>query len=292
MNKFGAQNMVATLKRVLIKKPQPFMSKVDPQKWNYIAPLNQRLINENYNEFYQIIKNSGAEIIELQMIDENEELCDSIFTHDPSLVLNEGAIILNMGKRLRKKETLAHRKLYDSLGIPIVGSIINEGTVEGGDCLWINDVTLLIGEGYRTNKAGIEQLDEILKLYNIQLISIPLPGRRNKASCFHLMSIISMLDHDLAIGCRSLLPIDLITVLKNNGIKLINMPEDEFFKSSTLGVNILALSPRNLVAMEGCTKTLDLLTNAGCTLSLFQGKDLCIRSEGGPTCLTRPIWRN
>ena len=170
MQNFGAQNMVATIKRVLMKKPQPFMSKVNPQKWHYIAPLNQRLINENYNEFYQIIKNSGAEIIELQMIDENEELCDSIFTHDPSLVLNEGAIVLNMGKQLRKKETLAHRKLYESLDIPIVGSIIDEGTVEGGDCLWINDATLLVGEGYRTNKAGIEQLDEMLKLYNIQLI--------------------------------------------------------------------------------------------------------------------------
>ena len=121
---------------------------------------------------------------------------------------------------------------------------------------------------------------------------IPLSGSRSDGSCFHLMSIISMLDHDLAIGCRSLLPMDLITVLKNNGIKLINMPEDEFFKSSTLGVNILALSPRNLVAMKGCAKTLDLLSNAGCTLSLFQGKDLCTRMEGGPTCLTRAIWRN
>ena len=160
MNNFGAQNMVATLKRVLMKKPQPFMSKVDPQKWNYIAPLKQRLIDENYNEFYQIIKNSGAEIIELQMIDENEELCDSIFTHDPSLVLNEGAIVLNMGKQLRKKETLAHRKLYESLDIPIVGSIIDGGTVEGGDCLWINNKTLIVGESYRTNKYGIDQLYE------------------------------------------------------------------------------------------------------------------------------------
>ena len=142
MKNFGAQNMVSSLKKVLMKKPQKFMSKVDTQKWNYISPLDQHLINENYNEFYQIIKNSGAEIIKLQMIDENEELCDSIFTHDPSLVLNEGAIILNMGKRLRKKETLAHRKLYASLDIPIVGSIIDEGTVEGGDCLWINKKTL------------------------------------------------------------------------------------------------------------------------------------------------------
>ena len=88
--------------------------------------FHQYLINENYNDFYKIIKNSGAEIIELQLEDENEELCDSIFTQDPSLLLNEGAIILNMGKQLRKKETLAHKKFYDSINIPIIGSIINE----------------------------------------------------------------------------------------------------------------------------------------------------------------------
>ena len=98
MKNFGTQNMVSSIKKVLMKKPQTFMSKVDTKKWNYIAPLDQYLINENYNDFYKIIKNSGAEIVELQLDNENEELCDSIFTHDPSLVLNEGAIILNMRK--------------------------------------------------------------------------------------------------------------------------------------------------------------------------------------------------
>ena len=82
-------------KKVLMKKPQNFMSEVDLQKWNYTSPLDQDIINENYNEFYEIIKNSGTEIVDLKLRNENEELCDSIFTHDPSLVLNEGAIILN-----------------------------------------------------------------------------------------------------------------------------------------------------------------------------------------------------
>ena len=293
MKRFGAQNMVSPLKKVLMKKPQPFMSKVNLQKWNYIGPLDQNLIDTSYNEFYQIIKNAETEILELKLEDENEELCDSVFTHDPSLILNEGAIILNMSKKLRKKETQAHKKFYDSLGIPIIGSIVNEGTIEGGDCLWINDSTLLIGEGYRSNREGIEQLQAILKLLNIQLIPIQLPKNKiNEGSCFHLMSIISMLDHDLAIGCKSLLPDDLRAILKNNDIQLIAMPEDEFFKSKTLGINILALSPRNLVAIEGCTKTLDLLSQSGCTLNLFNGKEFCIRAEGGPTCLTRAIWRN
>ena len=291
MNKFGAQNMVATLKRVLIKKPQPFMSKVDPQKWNYIAPLNQRLINENYNEFYQIIKNSGAEIIELQMIDENEELCDSIFTHDPSLVLKDGAIILNMGKNLRKKETEEHINFYNEEKIPIIGEVINNGTIEGGDCLWINKKTLLVGESYRTNKIGIDQLGNIVNKHDIKLMPIKLPKYNNENSCFHLMSLISMLDNDLAIGCMSLLPTDLINLLKENDIKTIGIPEDEYFKSKTLAVNILALSPRNLVVMKGYPKTIGLLIKSGCKINLFSGNELCIKAEGGATCLTRPIWR-
>ena len=291
MRNFGAQNMVSSLKKVLMKKPQKFMSQVDTQKWSYTSPLDQHLINKNYNDFYNIIEKSGAEIIELQLDNEDEELCDSIFTHDPSLVLNEGAIILNMGKELRRKETTAHKKLYNTINIPIIGSIKNEGTVEGGDCLWINNKTLLVGESYRTNKEGINQLDEILKLFNIQLIPIQLPKNYNEDSCFHLMSIISMLDHDLALGSEKLLPLDLKKILKKNGVKLLNIPNDEYFDSSTLAVNVLALAPRNLVIIEGYPKTLDLLSNSNCNLNLFSGSELCIKAEGGPTCLTRAILR-
>lgn len=292
MKNFGAQDMVSSLKKILMKKPQKFMSKVDSQKWNYIKPLDQNLINKNYNDFYKIIKNSGAEIFELRLEDENEELCDCIFTHDPSLVLNEGAIILNMGKQLRKKEAFAHKNYYDSINIPIIGKIINEGTVEGGDCLWINNKTLLVGETYRTNKAGLEQLHEILKFLNIKLIHIKLAKNTNKDSCFHLMSAISMLDHDLAIGCERLLPSELKNILKKNGVELLCIPEDEYFASSTLAVNILALSPRNLVTIQGYPKTLELLLKSKCKINLFSGNELCIKAEGGPTCLTRPIWRN
>ena len=292
MKNFGAQNMVSSLKKVLMKKPQKFMSKVDTQKWNYISPLDQCLINKNYNDFYNIIKNSGVKIVELQLEDEDEELCDSIFTHDPSLVLNEGAIILNMGKKLRIKETALHKKLYGAINIPVIGRIINDGTVEGGDCLWINNKILLVGESYRTNKEGINQLYEILKLLNIQLIPIQLPENNNKGSCFHLMSIISMLDHDLAIGSEKILPLDLKNILKKYGVKLLNIPEDEYFNSNNLAVNVLVLSPRNLVTIQGYPKTLDLLSKSECKINLFSGSELCIKAEGGPTCLTRPIWRN
>jgi N-dimethylarginine dimethylaminohydrolase len=291
MNKFGAQNMVSPLKKVLMKRPQNFMSKVDIKKWNYTSQLDQEILNENYNEFYKIIKNSGAEIVDLKLRNENEELCDSIFTHDPSLVLNDGAIILNMGKNLRKKEIEEHSNFYNEEKIPIIGKVINDGTVEGGDCLWINNKTLFVGESHRTNKIGIDQLDDIVKRHNVKLISTKLPSYNHENSCFHLMSLISMLDENLAIACVSLLTEDLSNLLKENKIEIIEMPEDEYLKSKTLSVNILALSPRNLVAMKGYPKTIDLLIKSGCEINLFSGNELCIKAEGGATCLTRPIWR-
>lgn len=291
MNNYGAQDMVSSLKKVLMKKPQNYMSKVNLKKWNYESPLSQKMIEENYNEFYQIIKNSVAEIVDLNIENENEELCDSIFTHDPSLVINEGAIILNMGKKLRKKETEEHEKLYNSIDIPIIGKIIDEGTVEGGDCLWIKNNTLLVGESFRTNPSGINQLKKILNYYDVKVIPIKLPKQNNVNSCFHLMSLVSMLDHDLAIGCMSLLSFDLIKIFNDNNIKLISIPEDEYFKSKTLAVNILTLSPRELVLIKGYPKTAELLLNEGSHINLFNGNELCIKTEGGPTCLTRAILR-
>ena len=291
MNNYGSQSMVLPLKRVLMKKPQKIMSKVDLKKWNYEFPLNQKLIESNYDEFFQIIKKSGCEIIELKIKNENKELCDSIFTHDPSLVIKEGAIILNMGKKLRNDETKAHEDFYNLNQIPIIGKIKNDGTVEGGDCLWIKNNLLLIGESYRTNKSGIKQISKILNNYNIKVVPIKLPTGNNKKSCFHLMSLVSMLDEDLVIGCISLIPEELKIEFKKNSIKLIAIPEDEYFKSKTLAINILALSPRKLVFLKGNYKTTDLLINENCEIELFEGKELCIKAEGGPTCLTRPILR-
>ena len=291
MNQFGAQNMVSQIKKVLLEKPHKNMSKVDYKKWNYHGPLDQKLINSNYDEFLNILKISDIEIIYLDSNNTNEELCDSIFTHDPSLIINNGSIILNMSKELRKDEINKHINLYKKLNIPIIGRIINEGRVEGGDCLWLNDNIILVGISSRTNIHGINQLKDILIKFNISVIPIKLPNNSKIDSCFHLMSIISMLDYDLVIGYKKFITYELENILKKNNIKLIEIPEDEYLDSKTLAVNILALSPRNLVMLNGYNKTSELLYKENCKLHLFNGNELCIKAEGGPTCLTRPILR-
>jgi len=291
MNDYGSQNMVSQLRKVLMKKPQIFMSDVDKIKWNYENPLDQDLIESNYNDLVNIISKSKIEIFYLELHNEDEELCDSIFTHDPSLVINEGAIILNMNKELRKNEIFSHIKMYKSLNIPIVGKILDEGKVEGGDCLWINNETLLVGTGYRTNIEGVNQLNNILKNFNIDVIHTELPKISNYNSCFHLMSIISMIDYDLVIGYNKFISKELSDILKKYNIEIIKIPEKEYLNSKTLAVNVLALSPRNLIMLNGFDKTADLLVKSGCKLNFFNGDELCIKAEGGPTCLTRPILR-
>ena len=291
MKQFGSQDMISELKKVLMKKPQKFMSKVDKKKWNYKKTLEQYMIEDNYNNFIKIIESFDIEIIYLNLEDENEELCDSIFTHDPSLVIDEGAIILNMTKKLRTPEVFEHINLYKSLNIPIIGRIVDNGKVEGGDCLWINKKTLLVGESYRTNLVGINQLKIILEKFNICVIPIKLPKLSNNKSCFHLMSIVSMLDNDLVIGYKNFITNELFEIFNRQKIKIIEIPQDEYLRSDTLAVNMLAISPRNIIALEGFPKTVNILDKHNCKISLFNGNDLCIKTEGGPTCLTRPILR-
>ena len=177
--------MYAPLKKVLMKEPQKFQKNINLKKWNYELTLDEDIMNKNYRDFINIIKNSGVEILNLESQNHQDEMYDSIFTHDPSLVIDEGAIILNMAKTLRKNEISDHIYFYNSSNIPIVGKIINNGTVEGGDCLWLNKNTLLIGESSRTNISGIKQLSKILKYYDIETISAKIPKLENSESCFH-----------------------------------------------------------------------------------------------------------
>ncbi len=150
------------------------------------------------NAFTKLIAQSGADIHWLPDVDDG--LSDSIFTRDPSIITYAGAVILNMGKALRKTEPALHKAALEALGVPLIGAIKEPGTVEGGDTIWLDDKTLVVGRGIRTNQDGIEQLDAILKPHGISVISFDLPLWDGEDACLHLMSMISPLADDLISG--------------------------------------------------------------------------------------------
>ena len=179
MNKeFGCQDMTKTIKRILIKHPNSAyktQANIDEQakNLNYFGIPNFEQAINDYNKFLNILKSFDIEIHTLPA--DNKTSLDSIYTHDPCLISNSGVILCSMGKQLRKSEPEMIANYFSSIGIPIAGEITPPGNLEGGDIVWIDDRTVAVGVGYRSNLEGINQLKSILGSDVDTIIPVDLP---------------------------------------------------------------------------------------------------------------------
>jgi N-dimethylarginine dimethylaminohydrolase len=272
-----------------MRRPGESLKAADPAKWHYGPTFDGEKAIRQYADFARLVEKSGTEILWLD--DSGDGMADAMFTHDPSLMTDKGALILNMGKALRKEEPALHEEAYRKAGIPILGRVEAPGTVEGGDCIWVNRDTLAIGRGVRSNQAGIEQVADILKPLGVTVLTFDLPLWAGEAACLHLMSVMSPLAPDLALVHAPLMPAAFYLMLRDMGMTLVHAPEDEFAASFGLNLNVLPVSPRKVIAVDGFPGTKAVMEAAGCEVETFEADALCIACEGGPTCLTRPVWR-
>ncbi len=286
---YGAQSMAAPLRRVLMRSAASAMRGADPARWHYGPGFDAAKAGEQHAALAGLVAASGAEIA--WMDDAEDGLADSVFTHDPSLVTERGALILSMGKPLRTPEPALHEAAYRRLGVPVIGRVEAPGQVEGGDCVWVDRTTLAIGRGVRTNQEGIQQVANLLTPHGISVYGFDLPLWHGEEACLHLMSVISPLADDVALVYAPLLPAPFYQMLKARGIQLVEGDADEFFASNGLSLNVLPTSPRQVIAVAGFPRTKAAMEAAGCTVATFEADALCIACEGGPTCLTRPVWR-
>jgi N-dimethylarginine dimethylaminohydrolase len=223
--------------------------------------------------------------------DRPDEHPDSVFTYDPSLVTRGGAVLFHMGKPLRRPEADLHEAFYERVGIPVLGRVEAPATIEGGDTLWIDEDTLAVGRGYRTNDEGIRQLAAIMASIGVEVVPFDLPAHNGPEACLHLMSLVSMCAPDLALVHLPLTPVRLLELLERRGYEFVVAPPDEFDRTAGISCNVLATAPRMILMVEGAPRTESALRDAGCTVTTFPGVDLCSKTEGGPTCLTRPLLR-
>ncbi|HEX2280655.1 MAG TPA: arginine deiminase family protein [Thermomicrobiales bacterium] len=248
--------------------------------------MNHRQAVDEHQALRSLLRDSGVDVISGEIDD--PMLQDAIFPFDPVITTDAGAVLCRMGKELREAEVeLAERTMAD-LDIPIAGRIEAPGKVEGGDCLWIDRNTLAVGEGYRTNADGIRQLTSILQEQDVKVIRVGLPYWHGPSECLHLLSLISMVDDDLAVVYLPLLEVAFVELLRSRGIKLVEIPENEF---ATQGCNVLALGPRQCLLLRENPETALRLEAAGCEVTFYTGGEISHNRTGGPTCLTRPILR-
>ena len=283
--------MVARLRRVIVKRPEEaFRSKEHIQKeWkalNYTREPDLNRAGRDHRDFVSLMTDAGAEVLYLPADDRTG--LDSLYAHDPMLMTDAGAIIFQTGKPARRGEGPACADALKGWDVPILGVVDGAATAEAGDMVWLDRQTLLVGRGFRTNAAGIDRLVALLQPRGLRVVPVELPYWNGPADVLHLMSFISLLDNDLAVVYRRLLPVPLFELLTSRGVQLIDVPEEEY---DTLGCNILAVSPRHIVMVRGNPITRTRLEAAGCKVWEFDGSEICFPGAGGPTCLTRPILR-
>jgi N-dimethylarginine dimethylaminohydrolase len=287
--------MSATLRRVALRRPDALL-RADHHRWHYRRPVRVEATARQHAEFTDALVAAGVQVDWLDGDDDDDDptddLADSVFTYDPSFVVPAGAILLRPGKSLRMPEVELHERFYRRVGIPIIGHIAAPATIEGGDILWLDDSTLAVGRGTRTNRAGIDQLRTLLEPHEISVLEVDLPVADDPAACLHLLSIVNPVDHDLALVRRPLVPPVLVDAMIERGYELLDAPAAEFDASFGLSLNVLALAPRQCLAIDGFPETHAMLRAAGCTVTVFAGDALCVNCEGGPTCLTRPLLRS
>ncbi|HUJ93630.1 MAG TPA: arginine deiminase family protein [Terriglobales bacterium] len=284
----NGHSMVGELLRVAALSPR-MAGWAKPENWRELGFLhvpNFAAAQAQHDELLKQLEAAGAEV--LAMPAAPGMTLDAVYAHDSSLATDFGVIIMNPGKANRVPEAKFHEEFYDQQGIPVLGEIHPPGTTEAGDMVWLDEKTLLIGHGHRTNAAGIAQMRALLAPHGIEVLSAPLPYGTGPSACLHLMSLISLLDERTALVDLPWLAVETVELLKARGYGFI---EIDYAERETLACNVLALGPKRLLAIDENRKTNERLRQAGFDVRTFPGSELCVNGGGGPTCLTRPLLR-
>jgi len=254
---------------------------------NYSEPPEMDGAVKEYDSFVDMLRESVDEIHFLPA-DERTGM-DSIYVRDAAIMTRSGAILCRMGKNLRMGEPEATGDALSVLGIPIIGSITGDGRLEGGDCVNLDGQTLIVGQGYRTNAAGIEQLKRLTEGIIEEIVAVPLPHWNGPGDVLHLMSFFSPLSSDMALVYSRLMPVPFREWLIERGVHLIEVPDEEF---ESMGCNVLVLRPGLCLMLEGNPRTRRCIEKRGIEVRTYRGNEISRKGAGGPTCLTRPIVRN
>jgi dimethylargininase len=279
---WGTPDMYSPLRTVLVRTPTTVGDFVGDGRWR--EPDPGRLLAQHV-EFVELLGSLGCEVV---VADPVEGLVDAVYTHDPMTMTPFGAILFQMRKPVRAAEPAAMRVDLDRLGVPILGQLHGDAFSDGGDKVWLDERTLVIGRGYRTTRAAVEQVRGMLEPLGVDVVSVDLPHFHGPDEVLHLMSVVSPLDRDLAAVYEPLAPVALLELLDERGIERITVDEDEF---ATQGANILAVGPRRVVLAAGNDKVRAKLDAAGVEVHVFDGSEVAVKGDGGPTCLTQPLWR-
>jgi N-dimethylarginine dimethylaminohydrolase len=278
---YGVRSMSAPLRRVLLRRPTT-TGDFAAADWRTPDPM---LLGRQHNEFAALLASLGAKV---ELADPVDGLVDAVYARDPALVTGRGAILFQMVKPVRRPEPELLGTEFERAGVPVIGRLTGDAVADGGDFIWLDEHTLVVGRSYRTNEPAVAQLRALLAEEGVTVVSVDLPHATGPDHVLHLMSFISPVADDLAVVFPPLAPVSLMQTLAGRGITVVPVDDEEYL---SMGCNVLAVRPRVAVLVDGNPRTRAALEAHGCETHVYDGSEISVKGDGGPTCLTAPLWR-
>ena len=280
--RYGVTSMVAPLRRVLVRRPA-LAGDWAGAGWRTPDPAG---LERQHAAFVELLDSLGAEV---EVADALDGQVDSVYMHDPVILSGQGGIPLNMAKPARMREPAHAAEALEAAGVPVLGTLEGDAYADGGDRFWLDDSTAAIGLGYRTNRWGAQRLQELLAPEGITVEAYDMPHDQGPDHVLHLQSFLSAATEDLFVVYEPLAPVRLLQDIKARGVDWIAIDEESYH---AMGCNILAVRPGVVVMVDGAPKVRAALEARGVEVHVYDGSELSLKGDGGPTCLTQPLLRS
>jgi N-dimethylarginine dimethylaminohydrolase len=276
---FGVASMTAPLRRVLVRRPA-LSGDWEAAGWRVPDPAG---LERQHEAFCELLAGLGAEVEPAPALD---GLVDAVYMHDPLIVTSRGGIPLRMRKPVRAGEPAHAVEELARRGIPVLGPLPDGAYADGGDRFWLDEHTMAIGLGYRTNRAGADALAALAAPVAVE--AYDMPHHLGPAHVLHLQSFLSAVSERLCVVFEPLAPMRLLEDLRAREIEWIAIDRDSY---DAMGCNVLAVRPGVVVMVAGAERVRRALEARGVEVHVYDGSELSLKGDGGPTCLTAPLLR-
>ena len=296
------------LRTVLMHIPDKEIELVGPTTYDrflFADAIDPVQFRADHERFVDALRSEDVDVVmptelllEDPLLDSVQRSPNLVYVRDTAAVTRAGYILAKMKSPVRRNETRIVEAVLRRLAIPKLMKTTVPATTEGGDLIFLDDDTLLLGVGNRTNRAGFRELLATgIKSGLRRLLAVPLPS-----SVIHLDGTMMVIDRDLAIVHKQSLRstaslfengrlkrrLKLVEFLKASGTRLVEVTDYERQRRAT---NVMTIAPRKAIGYTGNARVKRALVENGVDFIEIEGTEL-IRGYGGPRCMTMPILRD
>lgn len=274
----------APLRAVLLHRPgKELLGGARPDQLQMLGDLDLVKAQEEHDGLARAYRDMGVSVVYVEP--ETPPPPNLMFVADLLFMTPEGAILGRPASTVRAGEERWVAERLARLGIPILRSVRGSGTFEGADAAWIDERTVLLATGLRTNSEGAAQVTALLKEMGVEVTLVGLPY-----GVMHLMGQLRVADRDLAVAWPGRVPFAAVEALRARGYSVLMLPDQEEAVRG-MSLNFVTLGPRRILMPAGNPKSQEIYEQAGLACHTTEVGEL-VKAAGGIGCLTGILERN